>query len=492
MDIFSLPIVEVGLSIIISWALFAIFCSMIHETLVQIKSERGRFFKKYILQQLYDNPNKINWGSMLYTNSAVDLLSREHNKPASEITPKIFSEALIEVVANAHLVQSSKNGDPNYQPTFNNPLLSDFEYGTKILLPSSVIDFLKSALTKARIKATTDGLLNEDLVYKQLIEDISDWYAQLCTRTSIWYGKATKMRLFFLGLIISVALNINSVTLFKYYNDNPTARKAVIAYYQKNKVALEQLANKYDHKIKMSVIDMPTDTSSAARIKTEQLQQQLAKDSTKLDSVKADIKAFQFSIDSLTKANKIPIGWNYEKKKQYFPKTCSDTLKLNEILLKNKKVKYRGDSLTSLVIRKYRDSILLILLEKEKSKPEKTKSTVLLRFNDTVKRTGKQRFELTACDSVRLSDSTLVKDCKYYCYLEKKADSINESLIAAEKKAQKDKEARQTIQTTTMERVWDFVLLCLGFIASAFAASVGAPFWFDLLKKANPIKSKTT
>ncbi len=330
MDIFSLPIVEVGISILISWALFAIFCSMIHETLVQIKSERGRFFKKYVLKQLYDNPNLINWGSLLYNNSAVDLLSREHNKPASEITPKIFSEGLIEVVANAHLVQSSKNSDPAYIAKYQSQLLSDFDYGTKILLPSNVIDFLKNAIAKARIKAGGNGSINEDQLYKYLVDDISDWYGQLCARTSIWYGKTTKMRLFFLGLILSVLLNVNSITLFKYYNDNPNARKALIEYYQKKEAELNALALRNE-----PMANNP--------------------------DLEAERKAYSEELQKLIAANKLPVGW----------------------------------------------------------------------------------------------ESNFFNSPKDYSW-------------------------------------GNIFLTVLGYAISAFAASVGAPFWFDLLKKANPIKSKTT
>jgi len=248
MDLFSLPIVAIALSVIISWALFAIFCSIIQETLVQIKGERGRFFKRYVLQQLADAPNRINWGSLLYTNSSVDLLSREYNKPASGITPKIFSEALIETVANSHLVQSAKLSETEYSAKYQSKLLSDFAHGTTILLPSSTIAFLKNALTKAEIRAGGDGRSNfsEEKLYNCLVEEISDWYQQFCERSSIWYAKATKTRLFFLGLIIALLLNVDSIRLFNYFNSNPNARAAMIAYYQQNAVQLENLAQKYE------------------------------------------------------------------------------------------------------------------------------------------------------------------------------------------------------------------------------------------------------
>src|SRR4051812_1873697 len=104
MNIFSITIVSIAISIIISWALFAIFCSILHEVFAQIKAERGRFMKEYLSRQLKDNSNGVNWASMLYLHGAVDLLSRTTNKPTSEISPRVFAESLIDVVGNSHIV----------------------------------------------------------------------------------------------------------------------------------------------------------------------------------------------------------------------------------------------------------------------------------------------------------------------------------------------------------------------------------------------------
>jgi hypothetical protein len=62
MSFFNIPIINIALAIIISWALFAMLCSFAYEAFAQLKAERGRFMKNYILQQLQDFPNGINWG----------------------------------------------------------------------------------------------------------------------------------------------------------------------------------------------------------------------------------------------------------------------------------------------------------------------------------------------------------------------------------------------------------------------------------------------
>src|SRR3954470_23905103 len=102
---FSISVISVALAIIVSWAFFAMLCSFVHETIVQVKAERGRFMRKYLFKPLQDLPNGVNWASLLYLHGTIDLLSRDPAKPTNEIQPDVFSKTLIEVVGNAHIVQ---------------------------------------------------------------------------------------------------------------------------------------------------------------------------------------------------------------------------------------------------------------------------------------------------------------------------------------------------------------------------------------------------
>ena len=87
MNLLDIPILSTAIAIIISWALFALFCSYVLEAWVQIKAERGRFMKNYLYQQLMDNSNGINWAEKIYSHGTIDLLSLHlYLKPASCIT----------------------------------------------------------------------------------------------------------------------------------------------------------------------------------------------------------------------------------------------------------------------------------------------------------------------------------------------------------------------------------------------------------------------
>jgi hypothetical protein len=317
MNIFSLPIIEISVAIVISWGLFSIFCSMIHEALVQIKSERGRFFKAQLVRQFFDKPNQINWASLLYTHSSVDLLSRAYNKPASDISPKIFAEALIDTVANSLIVQSKLANNPQPLPgtiKYTNKLLNEFSFATKILLPSDIISFLKNSLTKAEIRAgATGNVVDEARVYQYLTEEIMQWYEQLSERTSIWYKKTTQKRLFMLGLGVALLSNVDSIQLFKYYSNNPEASASVIKFYETNKEALNRLAVNYD-----TLAKNPANRNYADSAKIAEAQKKVA----------SDLKAYTQSIDSLINATDIPVGWADD------PLTKPDSISFAGILLK--------------------------------------------------------------------------------------------------------------------------------------------------------------
>ena len=101
----SIPFLATAIAIVISWALFAILCSLAQEAAAQVIADRGRFMRTYLLKQLQDLPNGVNWAALLYLHGSIDMMSRADNKPTSYISPDLFAKTLIEVVGNSHLVQ---------------------------------------------------------------------------------------------------------------------------------------------------------------------------------------------------------------------------------------------------------------------------------------------------------------------------------------------------------------------------------------------------
>ena len=294
MNFFDIPMVNILLSVVISWALFAMLCSMVHEAIAQAKAERGRFMKRYLFKQLQDEPNGVNWASLLYLHGTIDLLSREPGKPTNDISPHLFAEALIDVVSNMHLVQVNaaratqtaiglptgtevvfKNAAlTEATGSYSNAVLHNFKLATQVLHPSDMTMFFRQSLKSAELSALAgDAAENEGQIYNHLLLNIEKWYTEFTQRLTLWYTKATKMRLFLLGIVLGLFLNVDSLELFKIFNINPLVRQAVIGYYQKNADVLPA--------------DTPADTSQT---KEEQ------------------ISHFAKQIDTLNQTTNLPIG----------------------------------------------------------------------------------------------------------------------------------------------------------------------------------------
>jgi hypothetical protein len=277
MNVFNLPVVSIALAIIISWALFAIFCSLVHEAIAQIKAERGRFMKYYLHKQLWDEPNGINWASLLYLHGSIDLLSRAPDKPTNDIAPRLFAESLIETVGNVQLVQMS---DEAAEIAYDQPALANFSKAIQVLKPSDVMAFLKQSMNSAEMQALAQTPGNEGLVYENLVNNIQQWYVEFTQRLTTWYKKKTRQRLFILGALLGLMINIDSVQLFGVYKNTPGARESLINYYEKNAVSLEQLANRKDSGVNIT-------------------------------ETKKQIAGFQQKMDSLNKSIQLPVGIQY-------------------------------------------------------------------------------------------------------------------------------------------------------------------------------------
>jgi len=230
----DIPILSTAIAVVISWALYALFCSYILEAWVQIRADRGRFMKNYMYQQLMDKVNGVNWADGIYFHGTIDLLSRDPKKPSNDISPKLFAETLIEVVGSSHLVQSgipSFNGPP---VAYQSPLLRSFKYATLILNASDVVSLFRQGMNSAEVKASKDinGNINEAEINNYLVGYFENWFTEFTQRLTLWYKKKTREALFYLGVVIAIFINVDSLQLFNFYDNNPKAAADVARFYK--------------------------------------------------------------------------------------------------------------------------------------------------------------------------------------------------------------------------------------------------------------------
>jgi hypothetical protein len=296
MDLFSIPFLATFFAIVISWALFAMACSFVHEMIAQILAERGRFMKKYLFRQLEDTPNGINWASLLYMQGPIELLSRADNKPTSDIEPKLFATSLIESVANSQIVKlhapELRNIDDNPQfvddrNDYRNLTLYNFKAATQVLKPSDVIEMFRQAMRAAELNTPEPNGETENVVYQNLVSHLENWYKEFTERLTLWYKKKTRVRLFLLGIVLAVLVNVDSIQLFKFFNEHPDSRTAVLSFYEQKKDEYNTKAIRLQHGEVDSTNKLP------------------------VDSIIKIGQSFEKDIDSLRKAAAIPVGFDH-------------------------------------------------------------------------------------------------------------------------------------------------------------------------------------
>ncbi len=284
MDIFAIPFLSTAIAVIFSWALFAIFCSYLLEAWGQIMSDRGRFLKKNLYLQLKDDQNGINWAELIYNQGTVELISQDSKNPTNYISPKLFAETLVEVVGSTHMVQSQINthsGEARIEG-LNSPVLQNFKLATTLLNSSDLTTLLKRALYIAELKGNdSENGSSERIIYQELISYLSNWYNDLTDQITNWYKRKTRHRLFYIGTILALLINADSIQLFSIYLEYPSKSAQIVHYYHENSDRLEAL-----HTEENTVTSPPKMGTDA---KTDYLK----------------------TVNKLVEDIQIPIGWEY-------------------------------------------------------------------------------------------------------------------------------------------------------------------------------------
>lgn len=234
----SHPMLATALAVVICWSLFALACSFVHEWIARIASERGRFFKKHIEQQLRDRPNDINWGYLMYRHSNLDLLQQRSAEPAAEIDPSLLARTFMDVVGNAAILKRELK-----EKHSETDLFGRLKAAPECLYQSDVLQMLSAQI--GTINTSSDGAP----ALQQLETQLTNWFTQLNSQIGNWYARKTRKRLFLLGLSLALCFHIDSTALFMHFLNHEDARVLTTSYYEANREALETMATELSNGI---------------------------------------------------------------------------------------------------------------------------------------------------------------------------------------------------------------------------------------------------
>ena len=228
---FGSEILDVAIGVIFVFLLVSLICSAIREAIESAMRSRATHLEQGIRELLHD-PRATGLARALYEHPMVSVLYRGKYKPIDTI--KHWPTAL---TFNKRL--------PSYIPSRNFALaLMDMAVrGPSVDAGSSNADSGTISVEQLRrnigrlgspgvqrVLLTALDSAQGDL--EQVQKNIEAWYDASMDRVSGWYKRSTQIILFFVGMSVAFALNINTLTIADYLYRDKAARDALVAQAQ--------------------------------------------------------------------------------------------------------------------------------------------------------------------------------------------------------------------------------------------------------------------
>ncbi len=179
---FGSTILDVAIGIIFIYLLVSLVVSAINELIAAMLKSRAKNLVTG-LQALLQDPSQTGWVARLYEHPLIESLSPPNSKP-SYIPSRTFALALLDLIAPA-----TADGTRT---------LADLKTGM-----ATLPEPLQRTLTTLLEESQHD--------VERLKTQIEIWFNNGMDRASGWYKRKTQWIQFFLGLILVIALNIDSV-----------------------------------------------------------------------------------------------------------------------------------------------------------------------------------------------------------------------------------------------------------------------------------------
>ncbi|MFL5741609.1 MAG: hypothetical protein ACJ75B_15395 [Flavisolibacter sp.] len=269
---FGSKILEVAIGLIFIFILISIICSAIRESLEAWFKTRAAYLEygirellndrnsQKLAQSLYQHPviYSLYWGDYKPSKNtkSLSLLASGCNLP-SYIPSKNFAVALMDIVVRG----------PDTDAVSSDPASPIVSLQS---LRLHVLNIQNEKVQRALLTAidTAQGDLNT------VQSNIEAWYDSAMDRVSGWYKRATQWILFWIGIVVAVALNVNVITIGDFLYRNDAVRTALVSRAQEAAKDSNFISEGYDKaKADLDAISLPigwTDGWGAPRRESEQ------------------------------------------------------------------------------------------------------------------------------------------------------------------------------------------------------------------------------
>ena len=226
---FGSDILEVGIGIVFVFLLVSMISSAIREALEAWMKTRAAYLERGIRELLHDKDSTNGLASAFYTHPLVYCLYAAPYKPGtstdgrppvflrgrglpSYIPTKNFSLALLDIAVRGPITDEVSS-DPE------SPAL------TLESVRQNILNLGNPAVQRVMLTAIDSAQGDFDKAQKA----IEAWFDSGMDRVSGWYKRATYSILFWTGLFVAIALNVDSIAIARYLYRNDAARSVIVA-----------------------------------------------------------------------------------------------------------------------------------------------------------------------------------------------------------------------------------------------------------------------
>ncbi|WP_341903850.1 hypothetical protein [Fluviicola taffensis] len=316
MDFANNNILLILISLAFIYAVLSILVSILTEWWNSYSKERGIFLKDAIYKLLKDPLNK-DYGYLFYNHVTIAGLKSAKDKNPQYISSRMFAEVLIDVIAQQAIherkvqVVIGPEGAKQYQIDSTEipaDILKRFQLGINNMNTSQFSDLMQSFLDKS---------LNDksELDYSKLKTHIEQWFNDYMDRVSGWYKTKQRKKFLFVGFVVAISLNVDSLHLIKVLSLDDNLRNRLVASAEQtaDNLKKDSLARNNLSLILKSVeiVRSSKDTAnnsddSIKRVKISNLIKSI--DSSNLEA-KRNLYQLDSAINLVSELN-IPIGWS--------------------------------------------------------------------------------------------------------------------------------------------------------------------------------------
>lgn len=196
----GMVVLDVVIGLIFVYLILSLMCSAIQEIFANYLGKRWKNLKAGI-ENLLEDPAKPELAEELYDHPLIRKLAPEGKKP-SYIPSRNFTLALLDVIIK----------DPS---SADGPLTQ----------AKASVDNLPEGEIKKTLKALINDASNDIADVQARIET---WFDDAMDRVSGWYVRHARRRLFWIALVLTFALNVDTIEVANSLWREPAMREAVV------------------------------------------------------------------------------------------------------------------------------------------------------------------------------------------------------------------------------------------------------------------------